>query len=288
MRKDLRERIGKEWLFCDGGTGSFLQARGLQGGELPELWNISHPEVIRELYESYLKAGCDIFNANTFGANLLKYPENLEEVVEAGVKLACEARDLCGREDAYIAIDIGPTGKLLEPMGDLSFDEAVRIFSATVNAGVKAGCDLVLIETMIDLEETRAAVTAAKENSDLPVIASVTLEKNGRMMLGADLPEIAEKLEEAGADALGLNCGFGPEIMLEHLKALRPLTELPLLITPNAGLPRREEGRTVYDVRPDDFAAVMERIVSSGANAVGGCCGTTPEHMSALIKKLVK
>ena len=154
--------------------------------------------------------------------------------------------------------------------------------------GSRAEADLVLIETMIDLEEARAAVTAAKENSDLPVIASVTLEQNGRMMLGPDLPEIAETLEEAGADALGLNCGFGPEIMLGHLKGLRPLTKLPLLITPNAGLPRRENGNTVYDVHPDDFAAVMEQIAFAGADAVGGCCGTTPDHMSAAIRRLLK
>ena len=284
MRKDLRERIGKEWLFCDGGTGSFLQARGLQGGELPELWNITHPEVIRELYESYLKAGCDIFNANTFGANLLKYPENLEEVVEAGVKLACEARDLCGREDAYIAIDIGPTGKLLEPMGDLSFDEAVRIFSATVNAGVKAGCDLVLIETMSDLYEAKAAVLAAKETCDLPVIATVTFDEKGRLLTGGNVDSAVAVLEGLGVTALGVNCGLGPDLMKPIVKRLTETASVPIVVNPNAGLPRTEDGKTVYDLGPEEFSKSVGELADFGVQVVGGCCGTTPEHIAEVRK----
>lgn len=306
MNGDLRAMLGKQLIIFDGGMGTMLQAAGLSAGVSGDTWNLDHPEKVYEIQKMYAAAGCDVLTANTFGSNRLKYGRtgrSTTETVQAGIRIARQAledgRPAALRESrgpGWVALDIGPTGQLLEPWGDLEFGECVEVYAETVRAseamraedGSRCGADLVLIETMIDLEEARAAVTAAKENSDLPVIASVTLEKNGRMMLGPDLPEIAETLEEAGADAIGLNCGFGPEIMLEHLKALRPLTELPLLITPNAGLPRREDGRTVYDVRPDDFAAVMERIVSSGANAVGGCCGTTPEHMSALIKKMVK
>ena len=284
MRKDLRDRIGKEWLFCDGGTGSFLQEHGLKGGELPETWNLTHPDIIKELYVSYLKAGSDIFNTNTFGANILKYPDDLEDIVNAAVRLGFEARRDAGRENAYIAIDIGPTGKLLEPMGDLSFDDAVGVFSKTVKYGADAGCDLVLIETMSDLYEAKAAVLAAKETCDLPVIATMTFDSKGRLLTGGNVDSAVALLEGLGVDALGVNCGMGPDLMKPIVSRLTEVASVPIVVNPNAGLPRTENGNTVYDVGPSEFAEAMGEIADMGIQIAGGCCGTTPAHIAKLIE----
>ena len=279
MRKDLRERLGKEWLFCDGGMGTFLQDHGLKGGELPETWNISRPEIILELHEKYLKAGADIFNTNSFGLNSLKFPGRGEELMEAAVSLAKQARVNTGREDAYIAIDIGPTGKLLEPMGDLSFDRAVEIFSETIAAGVKAGGDLVLIETMSDSYEAKAAVLAAKETCDLPVIVTTIYDEKGKLLTGGNVDSTVAMLEGLGVDALGLNCGLGPDLMIPMVKRLTETASVPIVVNPNAGLPRTEGDKTVFDVGPDEFAEVMGQIADMGVQVLGGCCGTTPEHI---------
>ena len=206
MKKDLRERLGKEWLFCDGGTGTFLQERGLEGGVLPETWNVEHPDIIQELYESYLKAGSDIFNTNTFGLNGFKFPGRVEELMTAAVEIAKKARVSTGREDAYIAIDVGPTGKLLEPMGDLSFDKAVEIFGEVMAAGEKAGGDLILIETMSDSYEAKAAVLAAKERTSLPVIVTTVYDQKGKMLTGGNVDSTVAMLEGLGVDAVCNDC----------------------------------------------------------------------------------
>ncbi|MCR5214390.1 MAG: homocysteine S-methyltransferase family protein [Eubacterium sp.] len=286
MKKDLREKLGKEWLFCDGGTGSFLQEHGLKGGELPELWNVEHEDVILELYEGYLKAGVNIFNTNTFGLNSLKFPGRVEELMTAAVELAKQARINTGREDAYIAIDIGPTGKLLEPMGDLSFDRAVEIFAETMKAGMKAGGDLILIETMSDSYETKAAVLAAKENTDLPVIVTNVYDQKGKLLTGGNVDSTVAMLEGLGVDALGMNCGMGPDLMIPMVKRMIEVASLPIVVNPNAGLPRTEGGRTVYDVSPEEFSYVMCQIADMGVQVLGGCCGTTPEHIRQTIEKV--
>lgn len=284
MRAKLMDRLGKEWMFFDGGMGTLLQAKGLAGGELPETWNLSHPDDIREIHMAYLQAGCDIFNTNTFGANRLKYPDNLEEIVTAAVRLAKEARTRAGREDAYIALDIGPTGKLLAPMGDLPFEEAVRLFGETVRIGAAAGADLVLIETMSDSYEAKAAVLAAKENCDLPVLVTTIYDGTGKLLTGGTVASVVPMLEGLGVDALGVNCGLGPEQMIPIVKELVQTASVPILVNPNAGLPRTDdEGRTVYDVGPADFAGWMGEIAALGVQAVGGCCGTTPEHIRRTI-----
>ncbi len=284
MRAKLMDRLGKEWMFFDGGMGTLLQAKGLAGGELPETWNLSHPDDIREIHTAYLQAGCDIFNTNTFGANRLKYPDNLKEIVTAAVRLAKEARTLAGREDAYIALDIGPTGKLLAPMGDLPFEEAVRLFGETVRIGAAAGADLVLIETMSDSYEAKAAVLAAKENCDLPVLVTTIYDGTGKLLTGGTVASVVPMLEGLGVDALGVNCGLGPEQMIPIVKELVQTASVPILVNPNAGLPRTDdEGRTVYDVGPADFARWMGEIAALGVQAVGGCCGTTPEHIRRTI-----
>lgn len=273
------ERLGKEWLFCDGGTGTILQSRGLKGGELPETWNLIRPEDIIDLHCGYLRAGCDIFNTNTFGANALKFPENLEEIVTAAVELAKEARRRTGREDAYVALDIGPTGKLLEPLGDLPFEKAVELFAQVVRCGSRAGADLVLIETMSDSYEAKAAVLAAKENCDLPVCITVTFDDKGKLLTGGTVDSTVALLEGLHVDALGVNCGMGPEQMIPIVERLTQVCSLPIIVNPNAGLPRTEGGRTVFNVGPEEFAGWMEKIAGMGVHVVGGCCGTTPDHI---------
>ena len=284
--KTLRERLGKEWLFCDGGMGTILQAKGLAGGELPETWNLKRPEDIIDLHCSYLEQGVNIFNTNTFGANALKYPDNLEEIVRAAVELAKEARHRTGREDAYIALDIGPTGKLLQPMGDLPFEEAVRLFSQVVRTGAEAGADLVLIETMSDSYEAKAAVLAAKENCDLPVLITTIYDASGKLLTGGTVDATVAMLEGLRVDALGVNCGLGPEQMLPIVERMTQVASVPIIVNPNAGLPRTEGGRTVYDVDPEEFSTWMERIAALGVQIVGGCCGTTPDHIGRTIRKV--
>lgn len=284
--KTLRERLGKEWLFCDGGMGTILQAKGLAGGELPETWNLNRPEDIIDLHCSYLEQGVNIFNTNTFGANALKYPDNLEEIVRAAVELAKEARRRTGREDAYIALDIGPTGKLLQPMGDLPFEEAVRLFSQVVRTGAEAGADLVLIETMSDSYEAKAAVLAAKENCDLPVLITTIYDASGKLLTGGTVDSTVAMLEGLRVDALGVNCGLGPEQMLPIVERMTQVASVPIIVNPNAGLPRTEGGRTVYDVDPEEFSIWMERIAALGVQIVGGCCGTTPDHIGRTIRKV--
>lgn len=289
MRKPLLERLGREWLFCDGASGTVLQSMGLQPGELPETWNLTHPDRMKELYSGYLKAGSHIFNTNTFGANRLKYPDNLREVVEAAVRIAKIARAECGRQDdAYIALDIGPTGKLLQPLGDLSFDDAVRIFGETVRIGSAAGADLVLIETMNDTYETKAAVLAAKENCDLPVLCTTTYDENGQLLTGAPVEGVVAMLEGLHVDALGVNCSLGPQQMLPIVQRLVHASSTPVIVNPNAGLPRSENGRTVYDVTPEQFAQYMADIADLGIQVAGGCCGTTPAHIRQMIDRISK
>lgn len=284
MRKNIMDRIGREWLFFDGGTGSILQEKGLQPGELPETWNLLHPDRILDLHRGYLEAGADIYNTNTFGANRLKFPENLDEIVTAAVKLAKEARTQAGRdEDAYVALDIGPTGKLLAPMGDLSFDDAVDIFGEVVRIGAREGADLVLIETMNDSYEAKAAVLAAKENCNLPVFITCVFDGSGKMLTGGTPESVVAMLEGLGVDALGVNCSLGPAQMIPIVERLVKAAHVPVLVNPNAGLPKSVDGKTVYDVGPEEFAGYMKQIAALGAAAVGGCCGTTPDYIRAEI-----
>ena len=282
----LRERLGHEWLFCDGGTGSILQKMGLKGGELPETWNLTRPDDIRALNKGYFDAGSNIVNTNTFGANRFKF-DNVTEIVKAAVKICQEARHEAGRDDdAYVAIDVGPTGKLLEPMGDLAFNDAVDVFAEIIKAGYEAGGDLVVIETMSDSYEAKAAVVAAHEVCDLPVIVTMVYDESGKLLTGGGVEGTVAMLEGLKADAIGINCGFGPKQMLPIAERLVACCSLPIVVNPNAGLPRTENGVTVYDVGPDEFAEIMEQIAKLGVHVMGGCCGTTPDHISTMIGKV--
>ena len=284
------EEIKKRKVFFDGGMGSLLQARGLKPGQLPETWNLSHPEILKEIHTSYLQAGCDILTTNTFGANGLKYgkegPEGLACVVSAGVKNAREAVEEAKR--GFVALDMGPTGKLLKPLGDLGFEEAYNLYKEVVLAGTKAGVDLILVETMSDSYEAKAAVLAAKENSSLPVFATMIFDSKGKLLTGGNVASTVALLEGLGVDALGINCGLGPVQMKEILKDILDKASVPVIVNPNAGLPRSENGKTVYDVTPEEFSIVMEEIASMGANVLGGCCGTTPEHISRTVQRCKK
>lgn len=287
MREDLRKKIQTDWVFCDGGMGTILQAKGLKGGELPETWNLVRPDDILDLHCSYLEAGATIFNTNTFGANRLKYPKNLEEIVVAAVDLAKKARTKCNRdENAYVALDIGPTGKLLEPLGDLAFDRAVDLFAEVVRIGAREGADLVLIETMSDSYEAKAAVLAAKENCDLPILITTIYDEKGKLLTGGTVASTVTMLEGLGVDALGVNCGLGPKQMMPIIQELTEIATVPVIVNPNAGLPRNENGATVFDVGPDEFAEYMEQIAAMGVHILGGCCGTTPEHIAATIARV--
>lgn len=258
--------------FFDGGMGSMLN---LAAGELPEQLNITQPERVFAVHEAYAKAGAEYITANTFGANSLKY-DNVSEIVKAGVKLAKRA----GKK---VALDLGPTGKLLKPMGDLDFERAVEIYAEVVLAG-KDDSDVIIIETMSDTYELKAAVLAAKENSDLPVIASMIFDEKGRLLTGADVKSATAMLEGLGVDVIGLNCGLGPVQMIPLVKELRDCTSKPIIVMPNAGLPESIDGKTVYNVSPGEFASCMREIAQLGVSYLGGCCGTTPEHISSMIE----
>lgn len=280
----IREEIGKRILFFDGGMGTLLQEQGLQAGELPETWNLKNPEPIIQIHKAYLAAGADIILANTFGANRFKYGEDLEKIVTAGVANAKKAVAESGKK-AYVALDIGSTGKLLKPMGALDFEEAVGVFAEIIRVGEKAGADLILIETMSDTYELKAAVLAAKENSTLPIMATVIFDESKKMLTGASPQVVVSLLEGLGVDALGINCGLGPKQMKEIVKELLKYASIPVIVNPNAGLPRSENGKTVFDVGAEEFAEDMEEIVTMGAWFAGGCCGTTPAHIQAMVEK---
>ena len=341
----ILETVRMRKLFFDGGMGSLLVAKGLKPGELPETWNVAHPEVLQEIHLQYLRAGSDEITTNTFGANGLKFGSDgefsLKRIVTAAVENAKIARerfakerraladgmsadvtgtaecpatiqmeenptgsaakaewnssgsavkaagnpesDVAGTEPcAYIGLDLGPTGKLLKPLGDLAFEDAYELYKEVVICGAEAGADFVLVETMSDGYEAKAAILAAKENCDLPVCATMIFDSKGKLLTGGDVASTVALLEGLGVSMLGVNCGLGPVQMKEILKEILKVASVPVIVNPNAGLPRTENGKTVYDIDADEFASVMEEIADMGANALGGCCGTTPEHIAKM------
>ena len=268
-----------EIILLDGGMGTMLQAAGLPIGQLPELWNVTRPEAVTAIHRRYVEAGSRVLYTNTFGANRCKAAgcgRSVRELVEGGVRCARAAAE--GR-DVKVALDIGPTGRLLEPLGDLGFEEACEVFREIVAAGAEAGADLIVIETMSDLNEMRAAVLAAKENSSLPVWATMTFEATGRSFLGVTVGAMALTLTGLGVDALGFNCSLGPKELLGLVRELREWTALPLILKPNAGLPDPATGE--YHITPEEFAAELSQAPALGVSILGGCCGTTPEFIRA-------
>lgn len=258
--------------YFDGGMGTMLN---LKAGELPELLNINDPERVYAIHKAYADAGCNIISANTFGANRFKY-DNVDEIVKAAVKNA-------KRTGKKVALDIGPTGKLLKPMGDLDFEECVDIFADVVKAG-RDEADLVLLETFGDLYEIKAAMLAVKENCDLPLVVSMIFDEKARLLTGADVRTACAVVEGLGADAIGFNCGLGPKQMIPLVEELEKHASIPILVMPNAGLPESVNGETIFNVDPDEFASYMTQIAKMGVSYLGGCCGTTPAHLKAMIE----
>ena len=279
---NITELLKKRRLYFDGGTGTELIKRGLLPGECSESVNFTHPEWIVDLHRSYIEAGANIIKTNTFGVNCLKY-ENYTEYIKRAVALAKEA--VADRDDVYIALDIGPLGKMLAPFGDLEFDDATEIFAKNVRAAHVLGVDLILIETMNDSYETKAALLAAKENSDLPVFVTNVYDGSGKTVTGSSPEVMAAMVEGLGADAIGANCSFGPRDMMDVARRLCEATDLPIIINPNAGLPIIRDGETVFDETPESFSSVMVEMAKMGVDILGGCCGTTPNHIKATIEK---
>ena len=279
----LLEKFGKEILFFDGAMGTQLQKNGLKSGELPENMNLTRPDVILSIHKAYLDAGCNVITTNTFGANSLKF-SNVEEIITSAVSLAKKATESVDRT-CFVALDVGPLGKLLKPCGDMEFETAYDLFKEQVVAGEKAGADLILIETMGDLYEIKSAVLAAKENTKLPVFVSMIFDSKGILLTGADIKTAVLTLEGLRVDGIGINCGLGPDQMLVLLEEMKKYSSTPIFVEPNAGLPVSINGKTVYNVTPEEFAEKQALMVKMGACALGGCCGTTPDHIKAMVEK---
>lgn len=274
--KQLKKLIREKRMYFDGGFGTVLQSMGLKPETPPEQWNLTHPDKVSALHKAYIEAGSTIITTNTFGVNRNKY-ENYRELIASAI--ACAKEAVGNREDIFIAFDIGPTGKMLEPYGELPFEEAVALFSANIREAVRHGVDLILIETMGDSYETKAAVLAAKECCELPIFVTNAYGKDGKLMTGAEPLAMLSMLEGLGVDAIGMNCSFGPDMMTEMLDEFVENCSLPLIVNPNAGLPRIVNGEPVYTISPAEFAAEMVLLAKKGASVLGGCCGTTPEYI---------
>jgi len=282
MSVRFMERVARGPVLFDGGMGSLLIARGLTLGEAPELWNVDRPEVVRDAHRAYFDAGSDVVTTNTFGGTGLKrgakgLADRMEELNRAGAEVALSVRP----DGRFVAGDLGPTGKVTGLPGEVSAESLRASFADQARTLAGAGVDLLIVETMYDLEEARAAVSAAVETG-LPVVATMTFERKPRgyfTLMGNCPEECVSALEKAGASVVGVNCTLGPEDMLDLLSAIRPLTTLPLLAQPNAGQPTLVDGEAVYSAAPDVFARQVRRLVEEGADLVGGCCGTTPEFV---------
>ncbi len=282
---DVKTFIQQNIVYLDGGTGTLLQAAGLPLGELPERWNVTHAAAVQEIHRAYFDAGSNIVATNTFGANVLKFTESeLDEIVKAAIEnVRAAAKTAQGRQEKFVALDIGPTGKLLKPYGDFAFEDAVETFAKTARLGEKYGADCVLIETMGDSYETKAAVLAVKESTSLPVFVSCAYGEDGKLMTGATPAAMVTMLEGLGVDAIGVNCSVGPKQMVGVVEELLARASVPVLVKPNAGLPISDGERTRYDIDEQAFAVCMAAFVQKGARLIGGCCGTTPSYIAATV-----
>lgn len=307
LESNILTRIKKgEILVCDGAMGTLLSQEGLESGICGDLWNITHPEKIMAIHKAYLEAGCDIIITNTFNANRIKLAkfgfDNLEEKIAdiniAAVKLAKSAlREWIStaesKKEIYIFGDVGPTGEFLEPLGTFTAEEFIKSFAEQINYLVSAGVDAIIIETMTSLEEIECAIKAAKEavnssirNQKIPIIALMTFSKTKhgyRTLMGVDIKTAVSKLMELDADIIGSNCGNGIKEMVEIIREMRSYTEKPLIAEPNAGIPKVVNNRIIYDDTPEVFASAVIDLISAGANIIGGCCGTTPAHLRAMV-----
>lgn len=283
---ELKKRIGHEFLYFDGGMGTMLQDRGLKLGEVPELFNFTHPEIVEEIHKEYLEVGAQFVTTNTFGANRYKIDKTdytVEEVITRAIDIAKKAKkDYPG---TYIALDVGSTGKMLRPIGDVSFEESYEVFKEQMVAGEKAGADAIIIETFTDLYELKSAVLAAKENTSLPILCTMSFEENGRTFFGTSLESMVLMLEGLGVDALGINCSLGPKQLKPIIEKLTHIAHIPIMVQPNAGLPIMEGEHVYYDITADEFASIMVEFAQMGVSILGGCCGTNPEFIKKTVEK---
>ena len=284
----ILELLESRILILDGGFGTYLQKEGLKPGESTESWNTTHPKVVQGVHKKYFDAGSNIVCANTFGANSLKYESGeLEEVIKAAVQNAVSARAASNApQEKFVALDIGPLGKLLRPFGDLDFEKAVSVFAETVRLGVKYNVDLIVIETMNDSYETKAALLAAKENSSLPVFVTNAYGEDGKLITGATPEAMVAMLEGMGADAVGANCSLGPSQLQSVAKRILSCASVPVIMKPNAGMPKSVDGKTVFDVDAEDFCREMRIMAENGVTVLGGCCGTNDSYIKKLIETL--
>lgn len=276
----------KQVFRLDGGMGTEMQKRGMPSDQCPEKWAFENPTALEDIYQQYQRAGSDAITSFTFGGSAVKlgaYGLSSEAAV-LNEKLAQCAKS-CALENHFVGGDVGPLGEMLEPNGEMNFDEAYQVFYAQIKALATGGADYIAIETMLDIQETRIALMAAKEACDLPVFTTLTFE-NGYTLMGTDPVTALVTLQNLGAAAVGSNCGAGPEQMLPVIEAMIPYAKVPIIAKPNAGLPELIDGETRYSMGPDEFAEKALLLANAGANVLGGCCGTTPEHIAALKKAL--
>ena len=284
----FREYAEKNIVILDGGMGTLLEGYGILPSETAEDWNITKSDIITEIHKQYFDAGSNVVNTNTFGANILKFDEEkLGRIIAAAVENAKRAKNLSvSKDEKFISLDIGPTGKMLKPFGELEFERAYEVFKKTAELGVKLGVDLITIETMTDSMETKAALLAVKDTTDLPVIVTNAYGTDGKLLTGASGEVMTAILEGMGADYIGANCGGGPKSLFPVIEELLENASVPVVFKPNAGIPESINGKTEYNVLPEEFARDVKTKVLSGARLVGGCCGTTPEYIKALSKAL--
>jgi len=291
---NILDLLKQKILVIDGAMGTMLQENGLKSGECPELWNISHPEIVRKIHTSYLEAGADIILTNTFGANgvklmKMKQQHQLKEINKQAVKLARETVDSYKKNypgPVFVAGSVGPTGEILEPLGPVKHSEAYQGYQDQIKEMVSAGVDMIILETFYDLAEIKTALRAVKENSDLPVFASMSFDESLKTIYGISPEKAVEELFEEEADGVGANCGSGPELLYQVLTRMRIITDAPLLVEPNAGIPYLENNKVVYPASPQEMAKYAEKFVQLKVNIIGGCCGTTPEHIKAIAQKI--
>lgn len=287
---NFRDYLKNNLVILDGGMGTLLQENGLNPGEHPEMWNISHPDIITEIHTKYFNSGSNVVNTNTFGANPLKFDDVLlEKIICAAVTNAKKAREIStSQKEKYISLDIGPLGRLIKPFGDLEFEDAISAFGKIVSLGVKYGVDLITVETMNDSYETKAAVIAVKENSTLPLIVTNAYGTDEKLITGASPAAMVALLEGLGVDALGANCSLGPAQLMDIADEFLSLSSVPVVIKPNAGLPKVINNETRYDVTADEFSDIVTEMCKKGIRVIGGCCGTTPEYIKLLNNKTAK
>jgi 5-methyltetrahydrofolate--homocysteine methyltransferase len=286
MKKSILEILKDRRVLFDGAVGTMLMDKGLPMGEPPEKWNLEHPEIVKQVHSAYFEAGSDVVQTNTFGGNRAKLStkeldKDVRKINQVAAKLASEVAP----KDKYVAGDIGPTGKFIKPLGDMTLDELAEVFAEQAAALAEGGADLISIETMYDLREAVAALKAAKKVTNLPVFAAITFNKgpNGFFtIMGNEVSTSMKVLEDEGADVVGSNCTLGSSDMLELAKLMRKGTNLPIIVQPNAGQPILKEGKTVYEQKPEDFAKDMRKMLELGCNVVGGCCGTNPAFIKAM------